>query len=118
MSRRISCFLAGLGLLVFFGGCAHPRAPLVVTDSDPTVKIPAIKKAVQEHDLPAARQMVKDLESDDPAVRFYAVEGLRKLTGEDFGYVWYDEDETDRYEAVKKWQAWLKDEEAKHAPAK
>jgi hypothetical protein len=110
--------LAGLGLLVFAGGCVPPRPKLVVTDADPSVKIPAIKKAVDERNLAATRQMVKDLESDDPAVRFYAVEGLRKLTGEDFGYSWFDEDDDARQAAVKKWQAWLAAQEPTTAPAK
>jgi len=113
MSRRNALLLAALGPLVFAGGCVPPRPKLVVTDPDPTVKIPAIKKAVQEHDLGAARQMVKDLESDDPAVRFYAVEGLRKLSGESFGYEWYVQDDDDRAKALKQWQAWLKAQESK-----
>jgi hypothetical protein len=118
MSRGIALLLAGIALLVFAGGCVPPRPKLVVTNPDPTVKIPAIKKAVDEHNLAATRQMVKDLESEDPAVRFYAVEGLRKMTGEDYGYNWFDEDDDARRPAVKKWQEWLRANEPKPAPTK
>lgn len=116
MSRTIALLLAGIGLLVFAGGCAEPRPPMVVTSHDPVVKIPAIKQAVADHDLSAAQQMVKDLESDDPAVRFYAIEGLRKLTGEEFGYEWFEEDDDARQPAVKKWQEWLKGQQPSTAP--
>lgn len=86
--------------------CTAPRGPLVVTDPDPSIKIPAIKVAVARKDLSNARQMVKDLESDDAAVRFYAIGGLRRLTGENFGYLYYEEAE-ERKPATKRWQAWL-----------
>ena len=118
MRRTIVLLLVGTVLLVFASGCTPPRPKLVVTDPDPTVKIPAIKKAVDEHNLAATRQMVKDLESDDPAVRFYAVEGLRKMTGEEFGYEWFDDDDDARQPAVKKWQEWLKAQEPTTAPTK
>lgn len=91
---RWSGFLAGLpALLVCFVlcSCTEPSRPLVVSDPDPSVKIPAIKKAVADEDWGAVGQMIKDLDSDDPAVRFYAIEGLRRLTGEDFGYEFYQE---------------------------
>ena len=89
------------------GGCfTAPRPPLVVTNPDPSVKIPAIKLSVQKRDMSAVKQLVKDLQSDDPAVRFYAIEGLRKLTGEDFAYRYYD-DEDARRPAVERWKAWL-----------
>lgn len=50
--------------------------------------------------------MVKDLDSDDPAVRFYAIGGLKRLTGQTFGYHYY-EDEQQRRPALEKWKAWL-----------
>ena len=87
-------------------GCTAPRGPLVVTDPDPSIKIPAIKIAVARKDLSTVRQLVKDLDSDDAAVRFYAINGLRRLTGENFGYLYYEEAE-ERKPATKQWQAWL-----------
>ena len=47
-------------------GCSAPRGPIEVTNPDPSGKIPAMKKAVREHDLKVTRQLVKDLDSDDP----------------------------------------------------
>ena len=96
-------------------GCTAPRGPLVVTDPDPSVKIPAIKKAVRTHDRAAARQLVADLESDDPAVRFYAINGLERLTGERFGYDYYASDER-RRAAVQRWQKWLAERDTPGTP--
>lgn len=105
----------GLGIAVrasilMLGGltcaCTAPREPLVVTNPDPSVKIPAIKASVEAKDLTAARQMIKDLDSDDPAVRFYSIGGLQRLTGETFGYQYFMDDEQ-RAAAVGKWKAWL-----------
>jgi hypothetical protein len=87
-------------------GCTAPRGPLVVTDPDPSVKIPAIKKAVRKRDRAAVRQLVADLDSDDPAVRFYAINGLQRITGERFGYDYYA-DEQKRQPAVRRWNDWL-----------
>lgn len=87
------------------GGCVHPRAPLVVTDPDPSVKIPATFIAVRGHDRSAVPQLIKDLESDDPAVRLYASHALEKLTDQTFGYHYYDEDEG-RAQAVARWKKW------------
>jgi len=41
-------------------------------------------------------------------VRFYAINGLRRLTGDDFGYHYYDEKEQ-RQPAVARWQRWVED---------
>lgn len=78
---------------------------------DPSGKIPAIKDAVEARDLAAARQLIKDLESDDPAVRFFAIQGLQRLTGQTFGYRYFD-DERARKPALEKWHAWLNGWEA------
>lgn len=104
MTLKTGSILVALGLLA--GGCTAPRPPLVVSDPDPSVKIPAIKKAVREKDLGAVRQLVQDLDSDDPAVRFYAIGGLERLTGQRFGYD-YSADEIRRRPAVIRWQQWL-----------
>ena len=78
---------------------------------DQSGKIPAIKEAVEEHDPAAVRQLVKDLDSDDGAVRFFAIEALERLTGESFAYHYYD-DEDERRPAVLRWRQWLAEWEA------
>jgi hypothetical protein len=95
------CCCAG-GCFLFGGG----REPASLTSRDPASKIPAIKKAVNARDSQTAQHLVKSLESDDPAVRFYAIRGLQDLTGETFGYVWYADDR-DRRDALDKWRHWL-----------
>src|SRR5689334_364808 len=75
------CCCAG-GCFLFGGG----REPISVKSRDPASKIPAIKKAVESKDSQTAKDLVKALESDDPAIRFYAIRGLQDLTGETFGY--------------------------------
>jgi len=95
-------------LLVLAGGCARPTGR-GLADDDASFKIPAIKSAVAAKDDKAIPQLVEDLESDDSAVRFYAIEGLRRLTGETFDYLFYD-DEADRRGPVEKWKEWLSEQ--------
>jgi len=91
--------------------CTAPKEDAAVGHPDPSVKIRGYKKAARERDMAAARQMVKDLDSDDPAVRFYAIRGLNDLAGQDFGYRYYF-DEVQRRESLGRWQDWLKQREA------
>ena len=108
-SRIRGAAVGGLlaGGLACASGCAGlGRAPAVITSNDPASKIPAIKKAVGARQSATAPQLVRSLESDDPAVRFYAIRGLQDLTGETFGYVWYADD-ADRTPAVRQWKTWL-----------
>ena len=117
MARGRSGLAALLGGLFAFGpaGCTAPRGPLVVTDPDPSVKIPAFKKAVRKKDRAAVRQLVADLENDDPAVRLYAIGALRRMTGQTFGYQYYDGDEQ-RRQAVEQWRGWLAGKEKRNGP--
>lgn len=92
-------------VLLLLGGCFGREKPSL-RSKDPSLKIPAIKMAVSAHDLDACAELIKDLDSDDPAVRFYAIEGLQRLTGESFGYRYYD-DEIARKPAIAKWKQWL-----------
>jgi hypothetical protein len=77
-----------------------------VTNPDPSVKIPAIQNAVREKDQRVVPQLIKDLDSDDPAVRLYANHALETLTGQNFGYRYFADD-AERAVAVKRWQQWL-----------
>ena len=94
---------------VALAGCSEPTGPKTVASRNLAVKVPAIKDAVASKDMSAAPQMVSDLDSDDPAVRFYAIEGLERLTGQTMGYVYY-EDRDARRAAVMKWRKWLDDQ--------
>ena len=77
---------------------------------DPSGKIPAMKKAVREHDLSVVRQLVKDLDSDDPAVRLFSIHALQELTGQRYGYDYFADD-LQRKPALSRWQMWLAQQE-------
>jgi hypothetical protein len=98
------------------GGCREPTGPRTVASEELTIKVPAIKEAARTQDLLAAPQLVKDLESDDAAVRLYAIKGLRKIAGQEFGYVYYADVEQ-RRPAVMKWREWLQQQGAATQPA-
>ena len=102
MAARETRLFIVCGLLA--AGCAR-EAPNV-HNPDPALKVPAIEIAANQHDRSVVPQLIKDLESDDPAVRFYAIGGLRAITGENFGYRYYDDDR-EHIPAVKRWQDWL-----------
>lgn len=98
--ERVTC------CLLLLAGCGSGFGPKSVDSDDPSAKIPAIKQAADDKDMSHVAQMVKDLDSDDPAVRFYSIVALEKLTGDNFGYVYY-QDEAERAPAVKRWNQWL-----------
>jgi hypothetical protein len=87
-------------------GCQAPRGPVSINSDDPDLKILAMKQDVNRKDARDVPTMVDDLESDDPAIRFYAIQSLRRLTGDDFGYRFYEDDDQ-RAPALAQWQAWL-----------
>lgn len=95
------------GAALVAGGClTAPKVKPSLTHYDPAVKIPAIKMTAKLHDRSAVAQLVEDLDSDDPAVRFYSIRALRDLTGETFEYRYYDDD-LERRPALERWRAWL-----------
>ena len=109
--------VASVALILAISGCTAPRGPIEVTNPDPSGKIPAMKKAVREHDRTVVRQLVKDLDSDDPAVRLFAIQALQKLTGQRYGYDYYA-DEVQRRPALERWQEWLAQQEGKNPSAR
>jgi hypothetical protein len=109
MIRQATGFLVVGAVAALLCSCAPAPGPRSVDNPDPLIKIPAIKAAVKDHNTSAEGQMIADLQSDDPAVRFYAIEGLKRLNGgENLGYDFYREPDDPRLqEAVKRWQEWL-----------
>ncbi|MBV8781102.1 MAG: hypothetical protein JO353_06865 [Phycisphaerae bacterium] len=106
MTRPSIAHLLLLAIPFAIVGCAAPRPDYSVRAHDPTEIIPAIRIAVRARDQSVVPDLIKNLDSDDPAVRFYSNDGLKKLTGQDFGYLYYADDLV-REPAVRKWQAWL-----------
>ncbi|HWB54865.1 MAG TPA: hypothetical protein VG722_11755 [Tepidisphaeraceae bacterium] len=104
--RRLACFI----LCTFVSACSSVPADL--KKSDPTLRIPAIEQSVRNDNRDSEPKMVHDLNSDDPAIRFYAIQGLYRLTGKTFGYRYYD-DELTRAQAIKKWDQWLQQSHSK-----
>jgi hypothetical protein len=98
-------------LLAPAGGCGRGRVKPAIASRDPSEKIPGIVAAVSAGSLEQARHMIASLSSDDPAIRLFAISGLRRLTGLTLEYNYY-EDEEDREPAVKRWEQWLAQQEA------
>jgi hypothetical protein len=93
-----------IGVLLLCGCFGREKPSL--KSKDPALLVPAIKTAVSEHDPHACAELVANLDNDDPAVRFYAAEGLHRLTGETFGYRYYY-DEYQRRPSIARWKQWL-----------
>ena len=106
--RRARGAVAGAATLAlaFLTGCGGPPPVKDVSNPDPSGKIPAIVQAAKKGDRRVLNQLVKDLDNDDPAVRFYAIRTLEQLTGERLGFVYFD-DEVERKPALARWSQWL-----------
>ncbi len=87
-------------------GCGPPATEARFDSANPAAKLYAIEKAARSGDTSALPQLVEQLDSDDPAVRLLAIEALRRLTGEDYGYA-HDDPPPLRRAAIKRWVAAL-----------
>jgi len=100
------------GMLVFMcvaaGGC-FPRETQSIGAVDPAASIPAMQEAARKKDKTAVPALVKQLSSDDPAVRFYAINALKEITGQTFNYRYFD-DAGERKPAVERWEKWVVDQ--------
>ena len=97
------------------GGCGDSVLSRRITLSDldnssPTVRNRAIKWAGENRIEAAVPTLVDFLEDEDPSVRFYAIQGLRRITGVDHGYD-YKASVQKRASAVHRWRVFLKTRE-------
>ncbi|HEV7298916.1 MAG TPA: HEAT repeat domain-containing protein [Tepidisphaeraceae bacterium] len=119
MVRTRARILCTFVVAASLSGCTlPPRGARYAGDPDPSIKIPAIRQVAAQRDTAQVPVVVKDLSSDDPAVRFYAIRALQKMTdGDAKGYVYYAPDD-ERAAAVERWQAWLADEQQQNGGAR
>ena len=83
-------------------GCAPPASKGGFDSPSPGANLYAILEAARTNDRTAIPHLVEQLYSDDPAVRFAAIETLEQMTGETYGYRYYDDPMT-RREAISRW---------------
>jgi hypothetical protein len=90
----------------FIMGCTTP-APKIglndLVDSDPAVRIQAIKWAGENKVEQAVPLLVDRLQEQDDTVRFFAIAALRKIVGTDHGFD-YKADAASRAQAVQRWR--------------
>ena len=87
------------------GGCANPDDAVGFQEKDPAARLRAIRRATSEQDHAAIPDLIRALESDDPAERLFAFRGLEKLTGQTLGYD-HAASREDRTQAAKRWAEW------------
>jgi hypothetical protein len=99
----------GIMILVsgLVGGCFSPDPKSLNSSAAPSA-IPAIKDAADKNDRKAIPRLVQDLDDRDSAIRFAAISALQRMTGQDLGYRYFD-NEWERRPAVQRWRQWLQD---------
>ena len=105
-AMRVSKY-AVLAVALLLTGCGFLSLgrPDLASD-DPALKIPAMKLAARHHDQKAIPTLIKALSSQDSAIRFYAIYALRKITGHQFGFIYYAS-KTRRSVATARWKQWF-----------
>ena len=72
------------------GGCRPPAPRRPLLDQDPVFVIPAMRQTAQAQRLRDMPRLIELLNSEDSAIRLHAIQTLKSLTGETFGYQFWD----------------------------
>ncbi len=105
MPARLS-FIVAYALILSCSGCA-PRTTARLRSPDPLSRAAATVTLAETGDLEMVHRLVDLLEDRDAAVRLYAIVALRKLVGDDFGFVYYAPS-VERDRAVSRWRQALR----------
>ena len=73
---------------------------------DPSVRLAAIHRAGREKMPEAVPYLVDRLTDSEEDVRFFAIEALKRITGLDHGYRYWDS-RAGREQALERWSRWL-----------
>lgn len=107
-TRAVPALIACLGIAfsAVLGGC-FPTAKKGFDSPDNALRIDASVRAAESGDAKAVPDLVRLLDSDDPATRLVAIRSLERITGTTLGYD-HGGKVSHREEGVRRWQAWLK----------
>jgi len=101
-------WVVALGVaLAWLSGCAPPISEGGFDSAQPAAKLYAIRRAGAARNSDAVPKLIEQLDSDDPAVRMFAIEALARITGERRGYGPYAPP-YERDMAVARWVDWYK----------
>lgn len=89
-------------LLVAATGCTPSPREGGFDSPDPAAKLYAIVRAGQQRDRSAVPRLIEQLDSDDMAVRMYAIQALERITGTRLGYRYYAPP-AQRRQMVQRW---------------
>lgn len=95
------------------GGCTYAGS---FDDPDPGGRLDAIRRALAADDRSAVPHLISLLDSDDAAVRLYAINALEQFTGQTLGYD-HAAPARDRRLAVERWVAWYRRQQEAPEPA-
>jgi hypothetical protein len=108
MSALQCCMMAAVAATL--SACGPPASQGGFDSANPAAKMYAIEQAARSGDRTAVRQIVEQLDSDDPAVRMLAIATLQRLTGRTYGYRDFDPPEV-RRQAIQRWSAAVESDE-------
>jgi len=107
--------IAFLVLVLAGGACRFGDKYEPFDSASPLERSQAAIRAGESGDFRVVPKLVDLLEDRDGAVRMCAIQSLRRLCGEDFGYRHYGPEE-ERTRAVQRWRAALRAGTLKPAP--
>lgn len=87
--------------LLLGAACAPTRKDL--RSGNPLDRARAVVALAEQRDAQAIPKLVDLLDDRDPGVRLYTIQALERLTGESFGYRYFD-GPADRAAAVQRWR--------------
>ena len=100
-------------LLVFIQlqlmGCAPSATDGGFSNPAPGARVYAIEDAIKFNRREQIPEIVECLCSDDDLLRFLAIGGLQRMTGQDLGYK-FDDQEPLRLVAYRRWRQWTIDQ--------
>ena len=102
--RSVVSFVVMAGATII-PGCAS-ALPVGFDEEAPDGRIHAIVDAARSEDSARIADLIAQLDSDDPAVRMFAIRTLERLTNQTLGFHHADAP-LDRDQAIKRWVLWL-----------
>jgi hypothetical protein len=91
------------GTVVLLASGCTAQAPEADFDSaNPAARLYAIERAGAQRDETATPMLIEQLDSDDAVVRMMALEALKRIEGDTYGY-WFGDPPPEQRAAIDRW---------------